>query len=127
MSNFWRNIFIISLILILVGTGYYGYQYYRVYKDPVIPAISAISPQTPLFLEFKKPLQTIKKLNYQTDLWTELVNIRDINEINQQLLILNTYILQEDYIRNILEKQTMILAVQPGNSGENDIQDFILT
>ena len=121
MSNFWRNIFIISLILILVGTGYYGYQYYRVYKDPVIPAISAISPQTPLFLEFKKPLQTIKKLNYQTDLWTELVNIQDINEINQQLLILNTYILQEDYIRNILEKQTMILAVQPGNSGENEI------
>lgn len=121
VSNFWRNILITSLIIILVGAGYYGYQYYRVYKNPVIPAIDAISPQTPLFLEFKKPLQTIKKLNYQTDLWTELLNVQDINEINQQLLILNSYIIQEDYIRNIMEKQPMILAIQPDDSGNNKI------
>jgi len=105
----------------VVGVGYFGFQYYKVYKNPVIPAIHAISPETPLFIEFKKPLQTIKKLNYQTDLWTELANVRDINEINQQLLVLNTYILQEDYIRNLLEKQPMIIAVLPDDSGINNI------
>lgn len=105
----------------MVGVGYFGYQYYTVYKNPVIPAISAISPQTPLFLEFKKPLQTIKKLNYQTDLWKELIGINDINEVNEQLLILNMHIIQESYIRNILEKQPMILAIQPNAAGENKV------
>jgi len=105
----------------VAGAGYFGYQYYNVYKNPVIPAIYAISPETPLFLEFKKPLQTIKKLNYQTDLWQELTSIQDIHEVNEQLLVLNTYIIQEKYIRNILEKQPMILAVYPNTTGENRI------
>ncbi len=105
----------------MVGVGYFGYQYYKVYKNPVIPAIHAISPKTPLFLEFKKPLQTIKKLNYQTDLWKALIGINEVNEVNQQLLILNTHIIQDNYIRNILEKQPMVVALQSDDSGGNTI------
>lgn len=105
----------------MAGVGYFGFKYYKVYKNPVIPAVYAISPQTPIFLEFKKPLQTIKKLNYQTDLWKELTNIQDVNVFSQQLINLNSHIIQEDHIRNILEKQPMILAIQPNDAGENKI------
>jgi len=121
VSNYWRYVFIIFIALLIAGIGYFIFRYYEVYKNPVMPAIHAVSPKTPIFLEIKKPLQTIKKLNYQTDLWKELSNIQDISDFNQQLITLNSYIIQEDHMRNILERNSMILALQPNDSGKNKI------
>ena len=118
MSNFWKYFLIISLSLLMAVIGYFGYRYYQVYKNPVISGLNAITPNTPIFFEFRKPLQTIKKLNYQTDLWKELDNIWDIKKFNQQLKTLNSFIIQEDHIRDILERNSMVIALQSKHCDE---------
>jgi len=106
------KIFIIVLSIIgFIFISIWAYRQYKEFKEPLLPAINAIPDNTVFFVEIKNYNELWSKLNQPYSIWKKLTEIPSFNQINKQIVFLDSLIKTNPEINNILNSQPVLMAI----------------
>ncbi len=112
-----KKAFIIKIIIVaitIIGIFFgslWAYRQYKELKKPLLPAINAIPENTAFFIEIKNYNELRNKLNQPYSIWKTLTAISAFDEINKQILFLDSLTKTNQEIVNIINKQTVYIAI----------------
>ncbi|MCD4735476.1 MAG: hypothetical protein K8R53_05500, partial [Bacteroidales bacterium] len=98
-----------------------GLKYYRNYKQPLLNAIDAIPENVAFFLEIGDPGATWEKLNHRSELWAELTRFDQIMRLNDRLLFIDSVLLQNGTVNDLIRNNILLLAFVPVDSVNNEL------
>ena len=107
-----KSIFFLSLIIggviLFVVLSYYFVEEQRRYIR--IPPINAVPSDAPLIIESQNFDKLLSSLLDDNKIWTELLNIETINNLNKQIIQLDSIIETNNKIADIIEDKSVIIS-----------------
>jgi len=101
----------------VIIAGVFGYKYYIEFKTPYVPGIQAISQNSVIFLEFRNPVKTFRKLTARTDLWRELTDISVFDKINNQILYLDSVVSTHMEVYDMISQNKCFISILQVDTG----------
>ncbi len=116
-SETWLYIvFVIIAVFVVV----WAINYYSNLRKPICPAINAVPPQPAALINFNDAIKLFAKLSYESNICKAIYEIEDVQKFFKEVEYLNSVISTDNYARNIVAKNTFLIALYPQNNDETE-------